>query len=306
MSVSGIDLTGAKRQFRNLFNSQYPIISVLMNQVSEETLAIAVSKAGGFPSISSYCYESVTELINALEKFVSETGRSDLILGVDEKLLLSNELVSKIQELNITHIFRYFNEDPAISNETRKNWRKITEKKLKELQCFKVFIKQDFVKINDTEIIYFIKGNDGAGRPGLATTKELFDYHRKETPNALLVPTGGIGTANQVEYYLNAGAVAVGCGTIFAASEESVLSFETKNALIAATKENLVRIDKNLNQLGLVFGTVETDNLNNTSALKAGIQSTEKGLIFAGHAVDGITSIESVKDIIEKLVNYST
>ncbi len=302
MNESGTDLPGGKKLRRNLFNSQYPIISALMNQVSEETLAVAISKAGGFPSISGYCYTSATDIIKALDFFVKETGKSDLILGIDEKLLLDKHLVSKIKDLKITHIFRYYNEDPLISIETKKNWRKITEKVLSELPCLKVSIKEDFKKIVDTEQIYFIKGNDGAGRPGSAPTQELFDYHIKETPTACLVPSGGIGTAEQVAYYLTAGAIAVGCGTLFAAATESILSKESKNALVNTRKEQLSIVDSNLNQLGLVFSKPATDNLNNTEALKSGIRSAKAGLIFAGHGVDSITSIDSVSAVIDKLM----
>ena len=302
MNEPGIDLPGAKKLYRNLFKSQYPIVSALMNQVSEETLAVAISKAGGFPSISGYCYTSAADIIKALDFFVKETSKSDLILGIDEKLLLDKHLVSKIKELKITHIFRYYNEDPLISIETKKNWRKITEKVLSELPCLKVSIKEDFKKIVDTEQIYFIKGNDGAGRPGSAPTQELFDYHIKETTTACLVPLGGIGTADQVAYYLTAGAIAVGCGTLFAAATESILSKESKDALVNARKEQLSIVDSNLNQLGLVFSKPTTDNLNNTEALKFGIRTANAGLIFAGHSVDNITSIDSVSVVINKLM----
>jgi hypothetical protein len=302
MNESGTDLPGAKKLHRNLFNSQYPIVSALMNQVSEETLAVAISKAGGFPSISGYCYTSAADIIKALDFFVKETGKSDLILGIDEKLLLDKHLVSKIKELKITHIFRYYNEDPLISIETKKNWRKITEKVLSELPCLKVSIKKDFKKIVDTEQIYFIKGNDGAGRPGVASTKELFDHHIKETQTACLVPSSGIGTADQVAYYLTAGAIAVGCGTLFAAATESILSKESKDALVNARKEQLSIVDSNLNQLGLVFSKPALDNLNNTEALKSGIRSATAGLIFAGHGVDSITSVDSVSAVINKLM----
>lgn len=302
MNEPGTDLPGAKKLYRNLFKSQYPIVSALMNQVSEETLAVAISKAGGFPSISGYCYTSAADIIKALDFFVKETSKSDLILGIDEKLLLDKHLVSKIKELKITHIFRYYNEDPLISIETKKNWRKITEKVLSELPCLKVSIKEDFKKIVDTEQIYFIKGNDGAGRPGSAPTQELFDYHIKETPTACLVPLGGIGTADQVAYYLTAGAIAVGCGTLFAAATESILSKESKDALVNARKEQLSIVDSNLNQLGLVFNKPTTDNSNNTEALKSGIRTANAGLIFAGHSVDNITSIDSVSVVINKLM----
>ena len=304
MKEFGIDLPGARQQNCNLFNSRYPIVAALMNQVSEETLAIAISKAGGFPSISGYCYDSDDGIINALHCFVDATGSSDLILGVDERSLLNEKLVNTIKDLQISHLLRYENEDPAISDTVRKEWRNITDKLLNELPCRRIQLRDNFNEIKVRNAIYFIKGNDGAGRPGAASTRELFDYHREKTPEALLVPTGGIGTAAQVKYYLESGAVAVGCGTIFAAAEESVLSQQTKERIIASTNKDLSRVDPRLNQLGLVFNKLSLDNLNNTASLKAGIKSSKNGLIFAGHAVDQINSIETVDVILRSLMGH--
>lgn len=308
MNEPGTDLPGAKNLHRNLFKSQYPIVSALMNQVSEETLAVAISKAGGFPSICGYCYTSAADIIKALDFFVKETSKSDLILGIDEKLLLDKHLVSKIKELKITHIFRYYNEDPLISIETKKNWRKITEKVLSDLPCLKVSIKEDFKKIVDTEQIYFIKGNDGAGRPGSAPTQELFDYHIKETPTACLVPLGGIGTADQVAYYLTAGAIAVGCGTLFAASRESCLTDAVKQAMITAKKEDIVPFNSDLQQNALIFKkiNINDDTRNNTKSLSIGINSAaDIGHIFSGHAIGDIHEINTVEEIVLRLSSQS-
>ncbi len=304
MNESGIDLLGASKQTHNLLKSKYPIVSALMNQVSELSLALAVSRAGGFPSISSYCYSNDSELISDLESFVAQTGSSNLILGVDEKNLLNLNLVKTIKELKITHILRYFNEDPKISEHTRNNWRVITENILKDLQSVKIEMKTDFKPITDLDKLYFVKGNDGAGRPGNASTKELFDFHIIQTPNAQIVPMGGISTPEQVNYYISNGAVAVGCGTVFAAAKESVLSKAAKEALIAAESKSLTTVDENLKQQGLVFSKAIIDNPNNTASLKLGLFSdTSVGIIFAGKGVDNIKKIEPVEAIINNLAS---
>lgn len=305
MKESGIDLPGARQQNCNLFNSRYPIVAALMNQVSEETLAIAISKAGGFPSISGYCYNTVDELITALNKFVDTTGSSNVVLGIDEKLFVNDKLITTIKDLKISHLYRYENENPSVPESIKQNWKTISEIVFNELQCCRVQLRNNFNKIKNVKAIQFVKGNDGAGRPGAASTRELFDYHRITQPDALLVPMGGIGTAEQVDYYLNAGAVAVGCGTLFAASKESILSSDTKETLVASSKQHLTRIDTTLNQLGIVFNKLTNDNLNNTASLKAGIQSSKQGLIFAGHAIDQINSIETVDVILRSLMGHS-
>tara|TARA_B110000503_G_C7166127_1_gene421962 strand:- start:3734 stop:4573 length:840 start_codon:yes stop_codon:yes gene_type:complete len=276
-----------------------------MNQVSELSLALAVSRARGFPSISSYCYKSDNELIDVLNQFVSLSKSSNLILGIDEHLLLNNNVVTAIKDLKISHVLRYFNENPNTSVETKTQCRIITEHVLQTLPCQQIEMKQTFDKITDLTKIYFVKGSDAAGRTSATPTKELFDYHRKLTPNAKLVPTGGIGTAEQVKYYINSGAVAVGLGTYFAASVESVLSMPVKAAMVAANNSNLSLLDTTLKQQGLIFKKFdEFDNANHTTSLKIGIKSNaDAGHIFAGHGINFINTIDDVKSIILKLTN---
>lgn len=276
-----------------------------MNQVSELSLAIAVSKAGGFPSISGYCYESDNELIDVLTQFVLLTTSSNLILGVDEQSLLNSKIITAIKDLKISHVIRYDNEHETISRKTKNQWRKLTDNVLNSLPCKQILMKSTFDKITDLTKIYFIKGSDAAGRTGVALTKDLFDYHRKLTPLAILVPTGGIGTAEQVDYYIKNGAAAVGLGTCFAASTESVLSNSVKQAMIASTNSNLSLLDPKLKQQGLIFKKfIDSDNANHSKSLRLGIKSNaDIGHIFAGHGINYINTVDTVSSIISKLIS---
>jgi len=276
-----------------------------MNQVSDLNLAIAVHKAGGFPSISGYCYKNANQLINALEDFVKITGSSNLILAIDEHWLLNPNIISTIKRLNISHLFKYFNENPKFPLETKLAWREPIDKLLEKLDSQLIGILPNFNDIQDLDKIYFLKGNDGAGRPGAATTKELFDYHIQQTPNAKLVPMGGVGTASQVKYYIDNGAIAVSVGTLLAASKESCLTEAVKQAMVAASNSNLSILDTNLKQQGLVFKEFSGyDTANHTNSLKLGINSNaDAGHIFAGHGINFINTIDDVASIILKLAD---
>jgi NAD(P)H-dependent flavin oxidoreductase YrpB (nitropropane dioxygenase family) len=287
-----------------MFDCKYPIIAAPMNQVSELNLAIAVHNAGGFPSISGYCYETPNHLITDLEDFVKITGSSNLILAIDEHWLLNANIVSTVRRLNISHLFKYFNENPKFSLESKLSWREPIDKLLNTLDCKIIKQLSNFSEIEDLDTIYFIKGSEGAGRPGVATTKELFEYYRQTAPDAKLVPVGGIGTANQVKHYIDNGAVAVSVGTLLAASAESCLTKEVKLAIVSAKKEDVVPFDNCLKQNSLIFKKVNgNDNMNNTGSLKVGIKSNANvGHVFLGRGVDNITAIESTEYIIKNLV----
>jgi NAD(P)H-dependent flavin oxidoreductase YrpB (nitropropane dioxygenase family) len=113
--------------------------------------------------------------------------------------------------------------------------------------------------------------------------------------------SGGISRPRDVKKYLNMGCVAVAVGTLLAASEESCVSIETKKQMIQSTYENVVRL-KNARQNALVFSETSTDDDNNTQSLIKGIASPNEGHIFAGKAINEITSIKPVKDIVEDLI----
>ena len=287
-----------------MFDCKYPIIAAPMNQVSELNLAIAVHNAGGFPSISGYCYETPNHLITDLEDFVKITGSSNLILAIDEHWLLNANIVSTVRRLNISHLFKYFNENPKFSLESKLSWREPIDKLLNTLDCKIIKQLSNFSEIEDLDTIYFIKGSEGAGRPGVATTKELFEYYRQTAPKAKLVPVGGIGTATQVKYYIDNGAVAVSIGTLLAASAESCLTDAVKQAMITAKKEDIVPFNSDLKQNALIFKkiNINDDTRNNTKSLNLGINSSaDIGHIFSGYAINDICKINTVEEIVLRL-----
>jgi NAD(P)H-dependent flavin oxidoreductase YrpB (nitropropane dioxygenase family) len=137
----------------------------------------------------------------------------------------------------------------------------------------------------------------------------MFDQQRQLTPNAVVIPYGGVGTPEQVAYYLGAGAAAVAVGTLFAACAESPLSEATKQAMITASANSLVRmLDSNQNMLplGALTDIVESkgqSGANRDGSLHAGIYGDGTvGHIYSGHGIQHVDRIRTVKETVEYLL----
>lgn len=294
-----------------VFDSKYPIIAAPMNQVSDLNLALAVFDAGGIPSISGYCYNSIEQIIDAFESFVKISGSNNIIAALDDKIICNIKIFKMLNLLKIKYIIRYNTEDNASLSEDIKKFENRSKFLIKNLSSVLIDIHHNIDQNNiNLKNLYYLKGLDGAGRPGKFTTKELFFKYKNKFSNSLLIPVGGIGSPEQVKEYIDNGAVAVGIGTLLAASKESCLSEGTKKELIRNSSQALKIIDSNNKQQGLVFEKLDiNDDTNNTNNLIEGIKSNgNKGLIFAGQGIDYINEIKPVKQILEELcslISYS-
>jgi imidazole glycerol phosphate synthase subunit HisF len=143
----------------------------------------------------------------------------------------------------------------------------------------------------------------GAGRVSSNDT-DLVELIKQATTSGIpVIAVGGISTAEQVSILLEAGAAAVGIGTLFAASSESCLSIEAKKQLVGASYKDLSQLaTTDLSQNALVITDADpTDTVNNSKGLMHGVTTGTSGHIFAGKSIDNITQIDSVKNIIERL-----
>jgi hypothetical protein len=148
---------------------------------------------------------------------------------------------------------------------------------------------------------YALKSKDSAGRYGFYDHHELLKMF--SDTNKPLIPQGGIGTPEQVKELLDAGAAAVGIGTVFAASQESCLSVEIKRRLIQANSSEISQLDSRQN--AIVVGKVPDftpEDWNRHNSMMSAINTGQSGHIYVGTAVDHIREILSVKDIVRYLV----
>lgn len=304
------------------FPSKYPVIAVAMNQVSDINLAIAVAKAGGFPSISIFNYIVAKQVVNwpgferDLAKFQDEVGNNNIAVSIDTNFMIADtpKMIEIVDKFKISHIEIIGIEKHLRHSELRQNINRCCNSLVKN--GTRIFIKavryptdiDDF--ISPSRILFNaigIKSSKGAGRidetHGLSLV-ELVKQIKTNYPEYPIIAVGGVGSNKDVSELLASGASAIGIGTLFAASAESPISMEAKIKMIKVTNSQLTNIiaDTVTKQRALVFKKYAgSDNGNNTFSLRSGIQTGKEGHVFAGAGIDHINEILPVKDIIERL-----
>lgn len=301
---------------RNILGTKYPLMAAAMNQVSDANLAIAVREAGALPSISIFNYADHDNTVDyllleeELTKYTTTTGDGLLVLSVDPTVI-NIRLVELLHKYSISHIELIPNYEHI-----KKPWlRSVLEHNLLKIQALgtKIILKvvaypediQYWSVWNNKQVdMMCIKGPLGAGRVAESDT-DLVGLTKQAVArfDIPVIAVGGISSSEQVNMLLEAGAVAVSVGTLFAASTESCLSTEAKQKLVSASYNDLSQLPTiDLSQNALVItDTDPTDTVNNSVGLIHGVKTGTTGHIFAGKSVDSITQIDSVKNIIDRL-----
>jgi NAD(P)H-dependent flavin oxidoreductase YrpB (nitropropane dioxygenase family) len=308
--------------FTEVFNCRYPIVAMAMNQVSDLPLASAVRRAGALPSLSVFNYLNV---VGDQIVLIHENLEKDLAGYHNEfndcELLLSLNLSSLTDPLILEMILKYrvklieiIKDDTVLPDD-------VVERLPKIIWSIKDNGSLIFRKIVDKVAHlepgvwsknldgFIVKGPDGAGRGSVEglTLEESCNILRTKFPDKLLIPSGGIGTSQQVKEYMSQGAFAIGIGTLLAASKESKISEATKLKMIGATSADLSKLSTGTytetKQNALVFSSdVKERNMNNTRGLIVGIKDPSRGHVFAGKSIDQIKEILPANDIIQGLV----
>lgn len=310
--------------YKEFFGSKYPILAAPMNQVSELGLALAVSKAGGIPSITAFNYywgggpqihpPLLENLLADIITFRKETSNACLLLSIGINDLFNKDTVDKILSTGIKH----FEVVSDLSTDTKESWDQTFEviDYLKSNDC-KVLLKTAgpniLYKDDDGHIYdmpscgnidgFIIKGPAAAGRVSKVNMPlfEIVKLLRIKYPGKLIIPAGGIGNSSQVKFFMDQGILAIGIGTLFAASTESIVSDATKLKMVEATMDDIQHL-KGSTQNALIFKQYIKDDNNHTYSLRDGIRDPSKGHIFAGKSIVNVTSIRPVDEIIQDLV----
>lgn len=279
----------------SLFNSRYPIVCSPMNRVSSVGLAVACNKAGIVPSlVVNY------EIEEQLKEFRNFCPDGDIILASDLMLAISligmNRMMNILIDYKVSHIQllkMLKNTEYSILQKLKDNEIKIIYKS----QC-PVDLPSDMTFIDAIDL----KSPDAASRVVIdgQTTMERFLEQKRKIPNTPIIVTGGISTSAQIKMYLWAKAEAIGLGTMFALSKESAIHPDKKLEMIKKSFSDVVQRGLN-NMNAIVFSETPDTDGNNTTGLILGRDTKDRGLIFAGKALDNITEIESVQTIVDRL-----
>jgi len=301
----------------SVFQSRYPILEACMNKGSTLPLALAVHRAGGYPSLCSWTYNSRPELMQRdLDKFVSITGSNRIHLSFELYQYPSSTIQDIIYSHRIPTIEIIYGGKNSFRN-IAVTEQELTNHLINLLNPIKATGTQIFKRIYDTvdqdtmdlHLLdgFCIKGEESAGLAGHIPVKTLFLEQRSKTPKAILIPYGGVGNAEQVKEYIDLGAEIVAVGTVLALSRESTLSNKTKMSAIKKQSKDLkqfVHILDNTKrkQSALQFDPyVGNDDVNGTIGLLRGMRGKKDGHVYIGQSIDYVKELKSCKEIIQQL-----
>lgn len=291
-----------------------------MNQVSDSKLAIAAHDAGIIPSLTVPFVpgsdetqmrinldRALFEFEKNLIEFRNHTSDGEIIVAFSPKIFSSKNLIALILKYKISHIEffeRLQQKDIPILQLLRKLNIKIIQKYL-TIGAVPIEEKpNDWIDATPHIDAINLKGPDGASR--IIDTNETlmrrYQILRKKLPMKPIIVSGGISTSSEIKQYLDAGATAVGLGTVFALSEESSISHDKKMAIINMSFKDVSKVKAGrMYQNAIVFTPTPDTDENNSVGLIVGRDSPDKGLIFVGKGIDNITSIKPVAQIVKEL-----
>jgi len=293
------------------FQSQYPIMCAVMNAVSDLDLAIACERAGITASLFLWLRDqngnkNLEVLDQTLAKFRDATGHCNLVLAILYDDLLDYDMIKIINSHDVGYIEILNDKTPA--KEIMSDPKAILHMKLCKRNT------RIMIRMMDEPIMawyadaYCAKGSDSAGCGGIFSVQQNFLRQKTHTSDTPVIPYGGIGTSGQIKNYLDQDAPGVALGTLFASSQESCISSQTKKAMTRATSKDLYRFP-DTGQRALIMGPMpdividRQKHWNKNQSLRAGICGDgTQGLIYAGESINHVKQIRTIKEIVDDLV----
>ena len=289
-----------------------------MNKGSTLELALAVHAAGGYPSLCSWTYNGKPELLQRdLDRFVSATGSNRIHISFELDEYESDTVYQIVRSHGIPTVEIIYG-DKNTFRPTRTE-AELTEDVIKLLTPIKALGTRVFKRIYDpvdqaTMDLHLldgfcIKGAESAGFTSYTPIREVFLRQRYLTPGAMLIPYGGVGTAEQVREYIDMGAEMVAVGTVLALSTESSMSTETKLAALQSQSTDLTQFTHTVGNVERKQNTLQfepytgPDDANGTMGLLRGLRGRETGHVYFGHGIDHVTELRGCKEIIQDLAS---
>ena len=291
-----------------------------MNQVSDSKLAIAAHDAGIVPSLTVPFIpgsdeiqmkinldKALVEFEKNLIEFRKHTPNGEIIAAFSPKIFSNYSIIELIIKYKISHI-EFFDRLEQKNIPILQTLRKLNIKIIQKYLTLGATPVEEKPKLFIDAVSHVdainLKGPDGAARV-INTNETLmrrYEIFRKKFPTKPIIVSGGISTSAEIKQYLDAGAAAVGLGTVFALSEESCISHEKKLSLINMSYGDVSKVKAgSMYQNAIVFTPTPDTDENNSVGLVVGRDSADKGLIFVGKGIDNVNAIKPVAQIVEEL-----
>ena len=303
---------------QKLFDCKYPIIEAGMNIGSQLELALAVSEAGAFPSLCIFPRREgdktdFSPMFDGLKEFIKANGSPNVIVPIGAPLVTHRDFFTIAKDLKISHwdIFPRINDRRVCCSEMVDDPRIYAG--FKALRQYSHILGRVYNVSDNPKMKVFsgleLKSLEGGGGRGKLSGKEFFEKQIAAMDHNL-IPFGGIGSPEQVKYYIDHGAIAVGIGTMFAATVESPVSTASKERMVQATSSDIQFLPE-LGLNALLFDKSIIDrppddagDLNRTEQLHRGVYGDgTQGLIYVGESIDYVDRIRTVKETVDHLVS---
>ena len=300
----------------------YPIIVAPMFLISNTKMIKAALSRGVTAAFPALNYRTDQEFIKALNEIKAFSSKP---FGV-------NLIVNKSNPKYKTQLSILMEHPPAYIITSLGNPREVIEKcRPRGIKVFCDVVDLKYAKkVEELGADAVIAVNNRAGgHAGHMSPRELITL-LKENCSIPIISAGGIGTGLQLKEVMEWGAAGASIGTIFIACAESDISKEYKQAMIQYGESDIVMTTKlsgspltvintpYVQQLGTKANMLEW-LLNNNKTLKkyakmllalngmkkverAAFSATYKTVWCAGPAIEHVTSIQPLSDIIKALV----
>lgn len=301
----------------------YPVIVAPMFLISNIKMIKAALSHGVTAAFPALNYRTDQELIKALNEIKAFSSKP---FGV-------NLIVNKSNPKYKTQLSILMEHPPAYIITSLGNPREVIEKcRPMGIKVFCDVVDLKYAKkVEDLGADGLIAVNNRAGgHAGHLSAKDLITL-LKENCSIPVISAGGIGNGMQLKEVMEWGAAGASIGTIFIACAESDISMEYKQAMIQYGEKDIVMTTKlsgspltvintpYVQQLGTKANMLEW-LLNNNKTLKkyakmllalngmkkverAAFSATYKTVWCAGPAIEHVTSIQPLADIIKTLVD---
>ena len=279
-----------------------------MNRVSDAVLAIAVNNSGCCPSLVPYKIENNNIDKSKFEQdyrdFFTATQSHDIVIALEVEGLLDRDVMAILAKYKPKCVeLLDLQEHTCDPNKLRVAI--ITLKKLGIAISVKVVnVYRQWHSLPEYIDAVTIKGADGAGRVAerVDSLESQLCFIKQQSRRLFVIASGGVSSAEDVKLLIDAGADMVSVGTIFAVSSESSMSTATKEKIISSSYSQVEKIGT-AKQNALVFAKTENDDTNNTLGLGLGVKDPSAGHVYVGRAIDTITEIRPVADIVKDLTS---